>query len=46
MEEGHPEKEGVLVDLVSLVAEVKDRLARKKGGDVEGLVRELKGAGV
>lgn len=43
LEEGHPEKEGVLVDLVSLVTEVKSRLARKSGGSVEGLTKELQG---
>ena len=46
LDAGHPEKDGVLVDLGALVGEVKSRLARKKGGDVEGLVRELKGTGV
>lgn len=46
LEEGHPEKEGVLVDLVSLVGEVKSRLARKNGASVEGLTKELQGTTV
>jgi histidyl-tRNA synthetase len=30
LQEGHPEKEGILVDLKDMVAEVKVRLERKK----------------
>lgn len=45
LEEGHPEKEGVLVDLASLVTEVKSRFSRKNGG-VEGLAKELQGTTV
>lgn len=36
--DGHPEKEGVLVDLASLVDELKPRIAKKN--------REINGAGV
>lgn len=44
LEEGHPEKEGVLVDLASLVDEVKARLARKSPSlvNVDGLAEQLK----
>ena len=43
LEEGHPEKEGVLVDLSSLVDEVKRRLSRKKSStvNVDGLATQL-----
>ena len=43
LEEGHPEKEGVLVDLSSLVDEVKSRISRKKPStvNVDGLVKQL-----
>ncbi|KAK0126081.1 Cytoplasmic and mitochondrial histidine tRNA synthetase [Cadophora gregata] len=41
LRDGHPEKEGILVDLVDVVAEVKQRLRRK--ADLEGLFREAEG---
>lgn len=43
--EGHPEKDGVLVDVVNLVSEVKRRLAAKadEGMDVDGEVGEVAG---
>jgi len=34
--EGHPEKDGVLVSLVELAAQVRDRLRRREEGDVAG----------
>lgn len=43
LEEGHPEKEGVLVDLSSLVDEVKARLARKSQSNVDALAQQLEG---
>ena len=43
LEEGHPEKEGVLVDLSSLVDEVKARLARKSQVNVDALAQQLEG---
>lgn len=52
LEEGHPEKEGVLVDLTSLIPEVKARLARKNSGTstdseaVAGLAQKLEGVDV
>ena len=39
--EGHPEKEGVLVDLKDLVPEVKARLQAKEEGSLAGGVKEL-----
>lgn len=39
--EGHPEKEGILVPLDSMVAEVKTRLQRKK--DVEAVAQQAEG---
>ncbi|CEJ94983.1 Putative Histidyl-tRNA synthetase [[Torrubiella] hemipterigena] len=39
--EGHPEKEGILVSLDSMVAEVKTRLQRKK--DVEAIAQQAEG---
>lgn len=41
LREGHPEKEGVLVDLVNVAAEVKQRLKRK--ADLDSLVQEADG---
>ncbi|KAH7416973.1 histidyl-tRNA synthetase-like protein [Cadophora sp. MPI-SDFR-AT-0126] len=41
LREGHPEKEGILVDLVDVAAEVKQRLRRK--ADLEGLFQEAEG---
>ena len=41
LEDGHPEKEGVLVDLTALPAEVKARVAKKRGGSVEGVAQQL-----
>lgn len=52
LEEGHPEKEGVLVDLTSLIPEVKTRLARKNSGTsaeseaFAGLAQKLEGVDV
>ncbi|KAI9770306.1 MAG: Cytoplasmic and mitochondrial histidine tRNA synthetase [Geoglossum simile] len=41
--EGHPEKDGVLVDLCGLVADVRKRLERKEMGDsIEGVVQTVK----
>ena len=41
--EGHPEKEGVLVDLADLVSEVRKRLAARtgEGKNVDGEVAEV-----
>ena len=36
LKDGHPEKEGVLVDLADLVSEVKRRLEAKASKDLEG----------
>ncbi|KAG4443732.1 Cytoplasmic and mitochondrial histidine tRNA synthetase [Cadophora sp. M221] len=41
LSEGHPEKEGILVDLVDVATEVKQRLRRK--ADLEGLFHEAEG---
>lgn len=41
LRDGHPEKEGVLVDLENVAAEVKQRLKRK--ADLEGLIQEAEG---
>jgi histidyl-tRNA synthetase len=53
LREGHPEKEGVLVDLTDLVRETKDRLARKReldeitrGADGLRVVHGIKGEDV
>ncbi|KAF7116677.1 hypothetical protein CNMCM5793_005169 [Aspergillus hiratsukae] len=46
LEEGHPEKEGVLVDLASLTDEVRARLAKKQSqtsatADLSGVTQQL-----
>jgi histidyl-tRNA synthetase len=46
LEEGHPEKEGVLVDLSTLTDEVKTRLAKKQSqtsatADISGVTQQL-----
>ncbi|KAF9892002.1 Cytoplasmic and mitochondrial histidine tRNA synthetase [Aspergillus nanangensis] len=42
LEEGHPEKEGVLVDLASLPEEVKARVAKKQAqANVPGVTQQL-----
>ncbi|KAI2898497.1 hypothetical protein CBS63078_7613 [Aspergillus niger] len=41
LEDGHPEKEGVLVDLTALPAEVKARVAKKRGESVDGVAQQL-----
>ncbi len=41
LRDGHPEKEGVLVDLNNVATEVKQRLKRKS--DLEGLIQEAEG---
>ena len=38
LQEGHPEKEGILVDLKDMAREVKVRLQRKR--ELEGLTRQ------
>lgn len=42
LEEGHPEKEGVLVDLKNLAEEVKTRLAKKNGATI-GIEKQIEG---
>ncbi|KAJ6017495.1 histidyl-tRNA synthetase, partial [Penicillium sp. IBT 35674x] len=42
----HPEKEGVEVELASLVAELKSRLAQKQAGVVDSLAQQLQSAQV
>ncbi|KAJ5659666.1 hypothetical protein N7507_006117 [Penicillium longicatenatum] len=42
----HPEKEGVEVELASLVAELKSRLAKKQAGAVDSLAQQLQSAQV
>ena len=39
--EGHPEKEGVEVELASLVSELKSRLSQKASGAVADLSQQL-----
>ncbi|CZT03075.1 probable HTS1-histidine--tRNA ligase, mitochondrial [Rhynchosporium graminicola] len=41
LREGHPEKEGIMVNLVDVAAEVKSRLRRK--ADLDGLFQEAEG---
>lgn len=41
LREGHPEKEGVLVDLANVVPEIKSRLKRR--ANLEGLFQEAEG---
>ncbi|PWY80699.1 histidyl-tRNA synthetase [Aspergillus heteromorphus CBS 117.55] len=43
LEDGHPEKEGVLVDLATLSDEVKARVARKREGVAESVAQQLGG---
>ncbi|KAJ5393340.1 uncharacterized protein N7487_010981 [Penicillium crustosum] len=44
--EGHPEKEGVEVELSSLVPELQTRLAKKQQGVVSSLAQQLQGTSV
>ncbi|KAJ5440736.1 Histidine-tRNA ligase/ATP phosphoribosyltransferase regulatory subunit [Penicillium cf. griseofulvum] len=44
--EGHPEKEGVEVDITSLVSELQTRLAKKQQGAVYSLAAQLQGTSV
>lgn len=41
LREGHPEKEGVLVNLSDLVSEIKQRLKRK--ADLDSMTKEAEG---
>ncbi|KAJ5781742.1 uncharacterized protein N7518_010225 [Penicillium psychrosexuale] len=41
--EGHPEKEGVEVEITSLISELRDRLAKKNHGIVSSLAQQLQG---
>jgi histidyl-tRNA synthetase len=41
LREGHPEKEGVLVDLANVVAEIRQRIDRK--ANLDGLVQQADG---
>jgi histidyl-tRNA synthetase len=41
LREGHPEKEGVLVNISDLVSEIKQRLKRK--ADLDSVTREAEG---
>lgn len=41
--EGHPEKEGVEVEITSLISELRDRLAKKNHGLVSSLAQQLQG---
>jgi len=41
LREGHPEKEGVLVNLVDIVSEIRKRLERK--ANLDNMVREAEG---
>jgi histidyl-tRNA synthetase len=41
LRDGHPEKEGVLVDLKDLVVEVKQRIRRK--AELEGMTKQAEG---
>jgi histidyl-tRNA synthetase len=41
LREGHPEKDGVLVDLIDIVPEIRQRLRRK--ANLDGLVQEAEG---
>jgi histidyl-tRNA synthetase len=44
LEEGHPEKEGVLVDLASLPEEVKTRVAKKRAqANVSDVTQQMEG---
>ena len=42
--EGHPEKEGVEVELAALVPELQARLAKKQSGVVTSLAQQLQTA--
>ncbi|XHG01422.1 Cytoplasmic and mitochondrial histidine tRNA synthetase [Aspergillus wentii] len=44
--DGHPEKEGVLVELTTLADEVKSRLAKKQTVDVAAVTQQLEGVEV
>jgi histidyl-tRNA synthetase len=41
LREGHPEKEGVLVNLSDLIAEVKNRIRRK--AELDGMTQQAEG---
>jgi histidyl-tRNA synthetase len=41
LRDGHPEKEGVLVNLSDLVAEVKQRIKRK--AELDGMTKQAEG---
>ena len=44
--EGHPEKEGVEVEITSLIPELQDRLAKKNHGLVASMTLQLQGTSV
>ncbi|CAP97576.1 Cytoplasmic and mitochondrial histidine tRNA synthetase [Penicillium rubens] len=44
--EGHPEKEGVEVEIASLVPELQTRLAKKQQGAISSLAQQLQGTSV
>jgi histidyl-tRNA synthetase len=44
--EGHPEKEGVEVEIASLVPELQTRLAKKQQGVISSLAQQLQGTSV
>lgn len=44
--DGHPEKDGVDVELTSLIPELKARLEQKKSGSVVSLAQQLQGVQV
>ena len=46
LQPGHPEKEGVEVELDSIVPELQSRLAKKQSGEVETLAQQLQGTQV
>lgn len=44
--DGHPEKEGVEVEIAALVPELQTRLAKKQHGAVSSLAQQLQGTSV
>lgn len=46
LDKDHPEKEGVEVELASIVPEIQSRLAKKQGGSVVSLAQQLQGVQV
>jgi histidyl-tRNA synthetase len=46
LDKDHPEKEGVEVELASLIPEIQARLAKKQGGSVVTLAQQLQGVQV